>query len=57
MGLSPRGAFVIVSGVLLIAIGLAIRGIGGLIGLIQLFTTVRAVPDTRRDQTSTRAPI
>ena len=46
MGLSPRGAFVIVSGVLLIAIGLAIRGIGGLIGLLQLFTSVRAPSDT-----------
>jgi len=41
MGMSPRGALVILAGTLLIAIGLAIRGIGGLIGLLQLFGASR----------------
>ena len=40
MGMSPRGAFVLVAGTFLIAIGLSVRGIGGLIGLLQLFRGV-----------------
>lgn len=36
MGMSPRGAFVLVAGVLLIAIGLSFEGIRGLIKYLQL---------------------
>ncbi len=36
MGMSPRGAFVIVAGILLIAIGLSFEGIRGLIKYLQL---------------------